>query len=99
VWIAGEEPVLFLAEEKSREDVPVGLATRSFPAYPYDRPLRSLEELATMIAGLLGGENGNTVAVEGISSLRKLDRGDSLIGDIVPSRLGYRTDTRNICTV
>lgn len=64
VWVKGEEPVLFLAEGESREDVAAGLAVRSFPGYTYDRPLRSLEELTTMMVGCLGSEAGSKVGVE-----------------------------------
>src|SRR5947208_6301708 len=48
-WIKGEEPVLFLVDSESSEDVASGIACRNFPGYTYQSPLRALEDLANLL--------------------------------------------------
>lgn len=64
VSVQGEEPVLFLADSESSEDVVSGLTVRSFPGYTFDRPLRGLEELVTLLVNCFRRVPPSTVGVE-----------------------------------
>ena len=63
-WIKGEEPILFLADSESSEDVGSGITCRSFPGYTYQSPLSALEELANLVASKFANLLQSTVAVE-----------------------------------
>ena len=64
VWVKGQEPVLFLAEIESADDVDAGIRTHTFPGYTYDRPLRSLEELTTLLLDTFSRLPPSIVGVE-----------------------------------
>ncbi|MGH7870430.1 MAG: aminopeptidase P family N-terminal domain-containing protein [Candidatus Dormibacteraceae bacterium] len=63
-WVKDEEPALLLADSESAEDVAAKLNTQRFPGYTYDRPLRSLEELTTLLVHVFRRVPSSTVGVE-----------------------------------
>lgn len=64
VLVRQEEPILFIADSESSGDVAAGFEIRKFQGYTYERPLRGLEEVTTLLVDHFNRLPRSTVGVE-----------------------------------